>query len=364
MTCWLLCVVAAAAHQLVGAASPQTNAPPLNLDERVDAIVRSEILAKGVPGVSVAVMRDGKMLLERAWGLSDVEKKTPADASTTSQIASVTKPFTAVLVLKQVDRGRLSLSDPLGKHLPGVSAAFDTFTIEQMLNHTSGLAGDYRNPEQRLENKSAAELVAMAAATPLANKPGTTYVYSNTGYMLLAVLAEKLYGKSYAAALRDEIAVPLGLTTLAQCAEPKPGEATGSRRMPDGKLVPPPGIHHSQLLGAGGICATAGDLVKWTHALHTGRLLSAAAYTGMTTPRDAAVGANYGFGLWVRPAPWGSKAIVAGGQTQNGHTAELQWYPEQSLAVALLYNVAPRLPGLADLIPRVVLGVPLPEKSK
>jgi CubicO group peptidase (beta-lactamase class C family) len=129
--------------------------------------------------------------------------------------------------------------------------------------------------------------------------------------------------------------------------------------MPDGKLVPPPGIHHSQLLGAGGICATAGDLVKWTHALHTGRLLSPATYAAMTTPRGAAVGANYGLGLWVRPAPWGAKAIVAGGQTQNGHTAELQWYPEQSLAVALLYNVAPRLPGVADLIPRIVLGVPL-----
>jgi CubicO group peptidase (beta-lactamase class C family) len=267
-------------------------------------------------------------------------------------------------VLKQVDRGHLSLNDPLGKHLPGVNAAFDTFTIEQMLNHTSGLAGDYRDGERRLEKKSVTELVAMAAATPLANKPGTTYVYSNTGYMLLAVLAEKLYGKTYAAALRDEIAVPLGLTTLAQCAEPRPGEAAGSRRMPDGKLVPAPGIHHSQLLGAGGICTTAGDLVKFKHALHTGRVVSAATYAAMTTPRGPAAAANYGFGLWARPAPWGSKAIVAGGQTQNGHTAELQWYPEQSLAVALLYNVAPRLPGVADLIPRVVLGVPLPEKSK
>jgi CubicO group peptidase (beta-lactamase class C family) len=151
MVYWSLCLVAATAlasgRQIVNAAAPrQTDTP---LDQRVEALVKFEILAKGVPGVSVAVMRDGKMLLERAWGLSDVDKKTPAGASTTSQIASVTKPFTAVLVLKQVDRGRLSLSDPLGKHLPGVSPAFDTFTIEQMLNHTSGLAGDYRNPEQQ-----------------------------------------------------------------------------------------------------------------------------------------------------------------------------------------------------------------------
>lgn len=347
---------------LLATAAPEPRQAGAPLDERVAALVKSEILDKGVPGVSVAVMRDGKMLLERAWGLSDVAKKTPVDASTTSQIASVTKPFTATLILKLVDRGRLSLSDPLGKHLPGVSPAFDTFTIEQMLNHTSGLAGDYRDPQRRLESRSTAELVAMAAATPLANKPGTTYLYSNTGYMLLAAVAEKLYGKSYAAAVREEFVAPLGLTSLAQCAEPRPGEAIGSRRMPDGKLVPPPGIHHSQLLGAGGICATAGDLVKWLHALNTGRILSPATYTAMTSPRGAAVKANYGFGLWVRPAPWGSMAIVAGGQTQNGHTAELQWYPEQSLAVALLYNVAPRLPGVADLIPRLVLGVPSASK--
>jgi D-alanyl-D-alanine carboxypeptidase len=101
--------------QLVVAALPQADAP---LDERVAAIVKSEILAKGVPSVSVAVMRDGKMLLERAWGIADVEKNVSASASTTYYIGSVTKQFTAALLLKQVERGRLALTDPIGSTSP------------------------------------------------------------------------------------------------------------------------------------------------------------------------------------------------------------------------------------------------------
>lgn len=338
---------------------PGSSTPPLA--ERVHAIVQAEILAKGVPSVSVAVMRDGKMLLEQAWGLADVDAKKQADASTTYPIASVSKQFTAALVLKQVDRGRLSLSDPIGRHLPGLRQEYASLPIEQILNHTSGLPNDFRDPQRRLEDTSVEQMLAMVNRTAPANPPGTKHAYSNTGYFLLAVLAEKLYGKPFGTALHDEIAAPLGLG-LARCAEPKPGEAEGYLRMPDGTIVPPAGLHHSLLLGSGGICATAGDLVKWTHALHTGKVLAPPTYKAMTTPTGAAASANYGLGLAVRRAPWGM-AIAHGGQTQTGHTADLQWYPEQSLAFALLYNVAPRVPNVADLIPRAVMGIPLPARG-
>lgn len=336
---------------------------PSSLEARIDAVVRQEILAKGVPGVSVAVMRDGKMLLQRAWGVSDLGTGAKADASTTYQIASSSKQFTAALVLKQVDRGRLSLTDPIGRHLAGLKPELNAITVEQLLNHTSGLPADYRSPARSGEDISVAELFRMATAAGLANEPGTRFVYSNTGYFLLAVLVEKLYEKPFAAALQDEIAKPLGLT-LARCGPRKPGESVGYRLMPDGTVGPPPGLHHSQLLGAGGICSTAGDLVRWTHALHTGRVLAPATYAAMTTPRGAAAASNYGLGQYVRPAPWGGKVITHGGTSTTGHTSELQWYVDGSIAYAMLYNAGPRTPGISDLIPRVVMGVPLPEKSK
>ena len=366
---WSLCLVAAMAamggRQPAGAAPRQANAQPTAaaLEGAVESAVRTQILSRGVPSVSVAVMRDGTMLLQRAWGLADVDKGVQADAATTYPIASVSKMFTAALVLKQVDRGRLSLNDSIAKHLTGLKPAFHAITIEQLLNHTSGLPNDFRNPARRLERRSPDEIFAMVAATTLANEPGRAYVYSNTGYALLGLLIQKVYGTSYDAVLREEIARPLGLT-LAQCAEPRPGEATGYMRTPEGKVGPPPGLHHSQLLGVGGICASAGDLVKWTHALHNGRVLSPSTYTAMTTPRGAAVSANYGLGLYVRPAAWGDRAIVGGGVSMTGYVAELHWYPGKATATAMLYNVAPRLPGVSDLVPRIVLGVPLPEKSK
>lgn len=336
---------------------------PPSLAEQIDAIVKAEILARGIPSVSVAVMRDGKMLLQRAWGVTDIATGARADTSTTYQIASSSKQFAAALVLKQVDRGRISLTDPIGKHLGGLKPEFNPITIEQLLNHTSGLPADYRNPLRGSEELSVDALFAMANATSLASAPGTRFVYSNTGYFLLAVLVETLYGKSFATALEDEIARPLGLT-LARCGPRKPGESVGYRLMPDGKVGPPPGLHHSQLLGAGGICATAGDLVKWTHALHNGRVLAPATYAAMTTPKGAAAASNYGLGQYVRPAPWGGKVITHGGTSTTGHTSELQWYVDGSIAYAMLYNSGPRTPGISDLIPRLVMGVPLPEKSK
>jgi len=358
-----LCLLMASAVLSGHTQLPSRGASMPPLAERVDAVVQDQILAKGVPSASVAVMRDGKMLVQRAWGVADVDTRKKADISTTHQIASSTKQFTAALVLKLVDRGRVSLDDSITKHLSGLKPEFAPITIEQLLNHTSRLGNDYREPATRLEPRTPAQLLSLIAATSFANKPGAAFLYSNTGYALLGMLVEKLYAKSYADALRDEIAKPLGLT-LAKCAEPRPDDATGYRRAEDGTLSPPPGLHHSQMLGVGGICATPGDLVKWTHALHTGKVLAAPTYTAMTTPRGVAAANNYGFGTYVRPAPWGGITITHGGVTTTGHVSELQWYPKESVAYSLLYNAAPRVPGVADLIPRLVLGVPPAEKSK
>jgi CubicO group peptidase (beta-lactamase class C family) len=354
---WSLSLLAATAVFV-----PHPSAAQESLDERVAAVAKSEMLAKGIPSVSVAIMRDGKMLLERAWGTADIEKNLSATTATTYRVGSVTKQFTAALLLKQVERGRLALTDPIGKHLAGLTPEAAAMPIEQLLNHTSGLPRSLGDPSRRFDNLSTDALLAMALREN-PKDPGTKFEYSNAGYTVLGVLVQKLYGKPYGAVLHDEIAAPLGLTTLSKCDEPKPDQATGyglgSRATPG----PPPGIHHSLALGADGICATAADLVRWSHALHGGRVLSDASYRAMTTPRGAAIAADYGFGLSVSPAQWGARAISHGGQSLTGHVAELAWYPEHKLAVALLYNTYPRQSGISDLVPRLVLGVPLPPKT-
>ena len=164
--------------------------------------------------------------MERAWGVADVTTGQKADPATTYRIGSVAKQFTAALVIKLVGAGRLSLTDSVGRHLEGLPSEWIAITVEQLLNHTSGLAGDFRQPNRLTDELRSDSLIAMAARGGLRSAPGTAYPYSNTGYMVLGVLAEKLYGNPYGVVLRDAIARPLRLASLRFC----DGTASGASR--------------------------------------------------------------------------------------------------------------------------------------
>lgn len=339
---------------------PVSGPPPsaAALTALVDSVVRAGLLTQGVPGVSVAVVRGNETLVQRAWGRADVASGRAADASTLYAIGSNSKQFTAALVLRLVDRGRLTLGDSIGRHLSDLRPEWRAITIEQLLNHTSGLQRSFVDKARIGEDLPGDSLIAQAARDTMAARPGTTFLYSNTGYLVLGVLIEKLYGKPYADALRDEIARPLGLTTLRSCGDVEAGgRPTGYLRSPDGTLSPPPALHPSQQLGAGGICSTAADLARWNRALHGGRVLSEASYRAMTTPRGVAIPQSYGFGLSVSPAPWGGPAMTHGGRDVTGFTSENGWYPADSLSVSILYNAFPHVAaGGTHIIAALALG--------
>ena len=331
---------------------------PAALSALVDSAVTAALLSRGVPSVSVVVARGDETLVQRAWGKADVASGRAAEASTVYALGSNSKQFTAALVLRLVDRGRLSLGDPLGRHLPGIRPDWAAITIEQLLNHTSGLQrGGFVVMSRITEAVSFDSIIARAARDSMAAPPGTTHLYSNTGYVILGALVERLYGKTYAAALRDEIAQPLGLATLRYCGDVEAStRATGYRRSPgDGTLSSAPALHPSQQLGASGVCSTAADLAKWNRALHGGRVLSAASYKAMITPRGVAQ--SYGLGLSVGRVPWGDSIIAHGGQEVSGFVSENAWYPADSLSVTILYNAYPRVPsGGTHVIAALALG--------
>jgi D-alanyl-D-alanine carboxypeptidase len=327
--------------------------------------VQVDVLAQGMPSVSIVVTRGKETLVDRAWGLAEVASGRKAEPSTTYQVGSLSKQFTAALVLELVDRGKLSLSDTLGRFFGGLRPEFNGITVEQLLNHTSGLKGDFRGaPERATLPATRDSLVAMAARDTLATKPGAKFIYSNTGYMFAGAIIEKLYGKSYADALHDEIARPLGLESLAFCTTDKSGGAESYVRSADAKPRLISSFHPSQLLGNGGVCTTAGDLAKWNRALHEGRVVSDASYHAMTTPRGAAAinGAYYGLGLYVRSEPWGKKVILHGGTTA-GYAATNSWYPEDSISVIVLYNGVPQVPvNVAAVIGQLAHGLTPPPR--
>src|SRR5688500_16314458 len=219
------------------------------LAAKIDSVVQVDVLAQGMPSVSIVVTRGNETLVERAWGLADVANGRKAEPSTFYQVGSLSKQFTAALLLKLVDRGRLSLGDTLGRFFNGLEPEFNALTVEQILNHTSGLKGDFRgSPERATLPTTRDSLIAMAARDTLATKPGTKFIYSNTGYMFAGAIIEKLYGKSYAGALRDEIARPLGLKTLAFCTTDKSGGAESYVRSADANPRLVSSLHPSQLL--------------------------------------------------------------------------------------------------------------------
>ena len=332
---------------------------PLSAEQlavRIDSIVKADVLPRGFPSVSIVVTRAGRTLLDRVWGVANVATGQKADPASTYNIGSMAKQFTAALVLKLAERGKLSVTDSIGRHLKGLRPEWNSITIEQLLNHTSGLARDFVTGRPEADNVPGDSLIAAAARDTLVSKPGTVWAYSNTGYMLLGVLIEKMYGKPYGVVLRDEIARPLGLTSLGWCENVSSDHAaTGYIRSSDGKVTLRGYTHASQDLGPSAICSTARDIAKWNQALHNGGVLSATSYAAMTTPRGAATG-KYGFGLVPRKTQWGAPAISHDGE-DNGYSSHNGWFPAESLSVTLLYNALPRHEAnMADFVALIALG--------
>lgn len=325
---------------------------------QVDSLVRARVAhPEGPASIAVMIVRGADTLVHHAWGTADAAASRATTAASTYQLASTSKQLTASLVLKLVDGGRLSLADTLGRHLTGLRPEWTRITVEQLLNHTSGLHREYRPPTRLTERVPVDTLVAWAARDTMTSAPGTRFGYSNAGYLLLGVLVEKLHGKPYRDVLRDEIARPLGLTTLGWCTAPekRATETVGHTRVDGGPLRPAPNVNTDLALGSGALCASVGDLARWTLALHGGRVLSPASYTAMITPRGAAVDEGYGFGIRSRPTPWGSTHLGHDGGS-SGFVAESWWLPAESLAVAVLHNTLPTHPLLAPLA-RIALGM-------
>src|SRR5687767_10441158 len=355
----ILVMAAVTAFPIVAAAQlPAGTTPPTAevLAAQIDSVMKADILPRGFPSVSIAVTRGGRTLHERAWGVTNVSTGKKAESATTYNIGSMAKQFTAVLILKLVDGGKLSVTDSIGRYLKGLRPEWNAITIEQLLNHTSGLPRDFATGRPETDNVPTDSLVAAAARDTLVSKPGTVFAYSNTGYMLLGALVEKMYGKPYGIVLRDEIARPLGLTSFGWCENvARDRAATGYIRSSDGQATPRGDVHSSEGLGSSAICSTAGDIARWNEALHGGRVLSAASYAAMTTPRGAATG-KYGFGLVPRTSSWGARAINHDGE-DNGFSSHNGWFPAESLSVTLLYNALPRLEvNMADFVGLIALG--------
>jgi D-alanyl-D-alanine carboxypeptidase len=305
---------------------------------QVDKIVTQALAADAVPSASIAIVRDGKIVLAKAYGTAN--DKLPARTDLPYQIASNSKQFTAIVLLLLEDEGKLSLDDHVSKYLPGITGG-DRITIRQLLSHTSGVQ-DFWPQDYSFEAMShpvaPQGIVDRWAKKPLDFQPGDQWQYSNTGYVLAGMIAEKVSGEPLVSFLGRRIFRPLGMTSVKDQDDTNtPAFPSGYGRYALGPVRPVTPPAHGWLYAAGELSMTAEDLAKWDIARIDRSLVPAEDWEAQETPVKLNDGkdSGYGLGVFIHTAP--RRAITHGGEAV-GFLSANNVYPAERAAVVVLTN--------------------------
>ena len=307
-------------------------------DPRIDRIDELMMRYEGLGLFSGAVLAAecGEVLYESAFGMANRELGVPNTADTRFRIASISKPFTTVLVLQMVEEGKLSLDDTLEELLPGYSGeGADRITVEHLLTHTAGLVGE--NSVKDLDDIerhhwTEEELLELVASYALASRPGARYRYANFGYFLLAAILDEVSGRTYAELLEEKICEPAGLTSTRAdvTTELVDGRAAGYHYYSETGIVNGPFIEMSFVYGYGHLLSTVRDLFLFDSALRSCELLSLE-NTAYMLEADA------------KREPIGSSghevAVFRYGGSVNGFLSSTHSYTQDDRFVTVLSNV-------------------------
>jgi CubicO group peptidase (beta-lactamase class C family) len=309
---------------------------------RADAYLEARAAAGTFNG-TVLLARGPRTLFVKGYGFADEEAGTRNGEATRFPTASITKTFTAALVMKLRQDGRLALEDPVCRHLLPCPLHWQSVTLRQLLTHTTGIPDYARTadfPRKMHEPRSTEQLIAEFRDRPLEFTPGAKYSYSNSNYVLLGAVLEKVGGKPYGELLREKILEPLGMRDSG-IEDRNDGIAKlASGYKPHGvRNVEADPVDPSWLYAAGAVHSTVGDLAKWTQAMRTGAILSREDVALMWSAEHG----KYGFGwelLEPSPQTLNRRLVFHSGGT-TGFATDLLYYPDEDVTVILLANLLP-----------------------
>jgi len=313
-------------------------AAPARADQ-IDDYVRAEMAKQHIPGLSLAVVKNGSIVKSQAYGLANVELNVPAQPDTVFKIGSVSKQFIATGIMLLVEEGKLSLDDKISKYLDGATDAWKEITIKHLLTHTSGIVREAPGFDP-LKAQNDADVIKTAYSLPLRFKPGEKWEYCNVGYFALAEIIHKVAGQPWPEFLSERVFKPLGMssTRTTTVSDLVPNRA-GGYVWNDGKFKN--AGEWIALRPSGAFLSTALDLAKWDAALYTNKILAQASREQMwspvanTKPGDDR-SPRYGFGWFVAQVQ-GHKDAYHGGSLP-GFRAEIDRFLDDRLTIIVLTN--------------------------
>lgn len=313
--------------------------PAIASADKVDDLVQASMKKWGTPGVSVAVVQNGKVIKMKGYGFANLEHRVKVTPETIFQSGSVGKMFTAALVMKLVEDGKVKLDESIRTYLPDAPAAWEKVTVRHLLTHTGGLADPYQKLDFR-KDYTEAELLKIEGEIPLLFQPGEKWQYSNTGYHVLGFLCSKVGGKFYGDQLVERILKPAGMKTARIISE----EDIVMHRSAGYEIIDGKPFNQSWVspklntTGDGSLYVSMVDMVNWNAALDGDKVLSASIKKQMWTSVVLNDGTkpDYGFG-WMVPVVNGHKHAGHSGSWQ-GFRASYRRFPDDKLAVIVLAN--------------------------
>ncbi len=326
----------------------------------------SESYPPGEPGAAVRVAKAGVVLLEKGYGFADVERKLPATPETVFRLASVTKAFTGTAVLMLAERGAIALDDPVTKHLPSSPPAWRDVTVRHLLSHTSGLPNYLDRPnsmEWAAREYTVQQLIDSFKDWPAVFAPGERSAYSNSNYVLLGAIIEKVSGLPFDRFVETSIFAPLGMTAtacgssvkeLSRLATAYEPARTADDQLDWTRLLVARPYSYSSVYAVGSCVSSVRDLVRFHDALRAGRLIGADAAARSLAPAGLRVGVSptMSEGGWQLDTIGGRRAVMRGGALPGVCT----WFltiPDGDVSVILLSNRTPGKPRCGMLAVQV-----------
>ena len=312
---------------------------------RIDSSAQALLQATGAPSASVAIVRGGEIVYERAYGAGRIDPETPATPAMRYAIGSVSKQFAATAILLLQEDGRLSLDDKVARWFPRLTRAGD-ISIRQLLSMTSGYQDywpqDYVFPDMQRPATPQA-IMERWAGIPLDFEPGARWQYSNTNYVIAAAIVERVSGMPFMDFLRRRVFTPLGMTSVADYdAGPLSASDAGMYlRHALGPLREAPKEARGWLFGAGQLAMTAGDLARWNIAVMDRSLLRPESYRTQQTDMLLTAGNATGYGLGVNVGAQGGRRRISHGGAVSGYTTTNYVYPDDRVAIVVFTNIYP-----------------------